>query len=393
MSMKDLWALVVTSSKDKIGKIRETEIVVSFHWISSDEKWLFWPLFRKDEKYTKAIPNEVTWKKFEILKLKLRGEKDLCEYEFGNSILSSSSEKECVVSEIKDIDFNKVELPKKPSENIMSPIFSLSSKSNKKQEVCLQPTSCKGYSSVYLSPISSESLSPSHKLRLRSHSPVSKTRSCSLSPILMSESGSLSPICKSRSKSRSRSPVHSSRSYSKTQNSSQSTFSKSKSKAKKLVRCMNSNFPMDEARFQKKTISLLTCIVDLLENRVHQTNNLGTKDVEKVDNMDKFKELEESLSKEDFFSFMVGQLKMVGGKTVRENVRNVMKRLMSHTVMSCFNMFGTNRHGQKKLSFKETKICSVVVASVLSNHETTEVEILDSVKNVLKYAPEKKRDV
>ena len=71
MSMKDLWALVETSSKDKIGKIRETETVVPFHWISSDEKWLFWPPSRKDEKYTKAIPNEVIWKKFVILKIKL----------------------------------------------------------------------------------------------------------------------------------------------------------------------------------------------------------------------------------------------------------------------------------------------------------------------------------
>ena len=49
---------------------------------------------------------------------------------------------------------------------------------------------------------------------------------------------------------------------------------------------------------------LLTCIVDLLENEVLQINNDCTKDVEKIDNMDKFKELEESLSKKDFFSFM-----------------------------------------------------------------------------------------
>ncbi|XP_065656797.1 uncharacterized protein LOC136082207 [Hydra vulgaris] len=184
----------------------------------------------------------------------------------------------------------------------------------------------------------------------------------------------------SQAKSRSPLPVHSSRSYSKSQNNHfHSVFLKSKSKAKKLVRCMNSNFPMDEARFQKKTISLLTCIVDLFENQVHQINNDCTKDVEKFDNMDKFKELEESLSKKDFFSFMVGHLKMVGGEAVRENVRNLMKR--------------TNRHEQKKLSFKETKICSVVVASVLSNHATTEIEVLDSVENVLKYAPEKKKDV
>ena len=150
-----------------------------------------------------------------------------------------------------------MELPKKPTENIMSPIISLSRKSILKQESYSQSTSCKSRPSDYLSLISSASLSPSHKLRLCSRSPVSKSRPCSLSlsPVLMSGSSScsLSPIRKPRSKSRSPSPVHSSRSYSKSQNNhSQSVFSKSKSKAKKLVRCTKSNFPMDEARKLKK---------------------------------------------------------------------------------------------------------------------------------------------
>ena len=38
---------------------------------------------------------------------------------------------------------------------------------------------------------------------------------------------------------------------------------------------------------------------------------------------------------------------------------------MSYSVMSCFNMLGTNRHEQKKLSFKETKICSVVIGEFI----------------------------
>ena len=55
-------------------------------------------------------------------------------------------------------------------------------------------------------------------------------------------------------------------------------------------------------------------------------------------------------------------LKKIGGKTSKENVKNVMQRMMEVHVMAQFNMKGVNRKsGLKKRKFDNNRLCEAII--------------------------------
>ncbi|WAR18556.1 hypothetical protein MAR_000394 [Mya arenaria] len=72
---------------------------------------------------------------------------------------------------------------------------------------------------------------------------------------------------------------------------------------------------------------------------------------------------------------VVQALSAIGGVNVRDNVKNILEKLMSNELISLFNMKGNNN----KLSFKSSAICGIVIASAMktkvkegmTEHEST----------------------
>ncbi|XP_052769754.1 uncharacterized protein LOC128209659 [Mya arenaria] len=86
---------------------------------------------------------------------------------------------------------------------------------------------------------------------------------------------------------------------------------------------------------------------------------------------------------------MVQALSAIGGVNVRDNVKNILEKLMSNELISLFNMKGNNN----KLSFKSSAICGIVIASAMKTkvkEGMTEHEVMLAVQTCLKYAPDRR---
>ena len=73
MSQELQWPVVVTLEESRKGKEKQFETVVPCKWLSRDEKWLLWPPSLQVKSKRHCGPDVTTWKKFKVLKIKIRG--------------------------------------------------------------------------------------------------------------------------------------------------------------------------------------------------------------------------------------------------------------------------------------------------------------------------------
>ena len=73
MSQESQWAVVVTLEEIRKGKEEQFETVAPCKWLSRDEKWLWWPPSLQVKSKVHCDPDVTTWKKFKVLKIKIRG--------------------------------------------------------------------------------------------------------------------------------------------------------------------------------------------------------------------------------------------------------------------------------------------------------------------------------
>ncbi|CAB3978408.1 Hypothetical predicted protein [Paramuricea clavata] len=102
--------------------------------------------------------------------------------------------------------------------------------------------------------------------------------------------------------------------------------------------------------------------------------------------MEEFWEMEDDLRDEEKRKMVVCRISKIGGSSVKDNVRNVMSRLMNNELMSTLNMDG---HGDK-IALRPTALFQIITESVVNNFKSSESEVADCIKRYLKYAPDRK---
>ena len=72
MFQESQWAAVVTLEEIRKSKEEQFETVAPCKWLSREEKWLWWPLSLQVKSKVRCDPDVTTWKKFKVLKKKIR---------------------------------------------------------------------------------------------------------------------------------------------------------------------------------------------------------------------------------------------------------------------------------------------------------------------------------
>lgn len=76
-------------------------------------------------------------------------------------------------------------------------------------------------------------------------------------------------------------------------------------------------------------------------------------------------------------------MKKIGGKTFKENVKNVMEKMMDVNVMTKFNMKGVNRKTEfKKQRFDNTRLCRAIIGGYFGSVSLLEYYFLLHAVNV-----------
>eukprot|EP00112_Aurelia_sp_Birch-Aquarium-sp1_P014821 Seg3223.1 transcript_id=Seg3223.1/GoldUCD/mRNA.D3Y31 product="hypothetical protein" protein_id=Seg3223.1/GoldUCD/D3Y31 len=148
----------------------------------------------------------------------------------------------------------------------------------------------------------------------------------------------------------------------------------------------NDIFPMPEGKFQRRVLYLLTEIRDSLKQReAHDSQSEFT--IHTIEDQGTFEDLERDLMDSDAKKQMVSRISRIGGASLRDNVTNVMHRLLTNKMMSCMNMKGN----KGKTAFSKTKVYEVVVESVMqSSKNCSESQIAEIVAKISKHAPARK---
>nr|XP_047132941.1 uncharacterized protein LOC124811437 isoform X3 [Hydra vulgaris] len=148
-------------------------------------------------------------------------------------------------------------------------------------------------------------------------------------------------------------------------------------------------FPLTEEKFQKKVICALAEMKEMLVKALSSNeNNIATnsQEIPCMNSLKLFSDYDCSLSDSKLKSEVVNKLSKIGGETIKINTKNVMQRLMTNGLQSKFNMAGSK--GKKK--FEGTNICEVVVESVILSKATATVsEVRKNIMNILKNAPDR----
>ncbi|XP_052268144.1 uncharacterized protein LOC127869536 [Dreissena polymorpha] len=162
----------------------------------------------------------------------------------------------------------------------------------------------------------------------------------------------------------------------------------------------NSNYPMPEARFQKRVISMLSEIKSMLQEGARsQPITPGLDALESwsggpCETAEEFVELENVLKSVEKRQQLIRLLSSVGGKTLRENVKRMMQKVMNVSLMSKFNLSGQTRPNlEPKIGVKHTAVYTVIKASVSQSIGHTEKDLEDVISKILKYAPDRKGGV
>ncbi|VDI16439.1 Hypothetical predicted protein [Mytilus galloprovincialis] len=145
--------------------------------------------------------------------------------------------------------------------------------------------------------------------------------------------------------------------------------------------------------FQKKMVCLLlemrTGVNELLGRQVDGTGAAAVPlpDVltSKAETIEDFNNINDLLQNQQEQMRMIEHLKRIGGSTYKDNVQNILGRVMSNELMSKYNMKGN----RGKLKFETTAMCKVIVESAKKMFPVTEHDILKVTAAYLNYAPDR----
>ncbi|XP_065643217.1 uncharacterized protein LOC136074947 [Hydra vulgaris] len=154
-------------------------------------------------------------------------------------------------------------------------------------------------------------------------------------------------------------------------------------------------FPLSDAEFQFKTISLLTEIRNAAVSK-NENKFILSESVKRLETLIEVKEIDLKI-KQDKSSYLelVGKLSKISGISVKEAVKNILRSVFSYEALAHFNMKGQNKkesniNRPEKSSFQQLKLCEAVTDAVLIIHgDTTREHIKKEIMYVLKYAPDK----
>ncbi|XP_065668499.1 uncharacterized protein LOC100212026 isoform X2 [Hydra vulgaris] len=156
--------------------------------------------------------------------------------------------------------------------------------------------------------------------------------------------------------------------------------------------CLNNTnkdgFPMSEANFQKKTLSLLAEIRDELRKMINTSSPPSSIKICKINDIPSLETVNNELKDPIVRKNAIEKLRSVGGDDYGEMVRNILDRLFSVSVMTMLNMKGSCRHGKKKIAFKSLEFFEMIqeVVTERFKHATTK-NIALAIANKLKNAP------
>ncbi|KAH3833155.1 hypothetical protein DPMN_106456 [Dreissena polymorpha] len=160
---------------------------------------------------------------------------------------------------------------------------------------------------------------------------------------------------------------------------------------------------MPEARFQKRVISMLSEMKSMLQEQARgQPITPGQEALESwtggpCETVKEFGELEnvlKSVEKRQQLGNTSAFCHLLGGKTLRENVKRMMQKVMNVSLMSMFNLSGQTRPNlEPKIGVKHTAVYTVIKASVIQSISHTEKDLEDVISKILKYAPDRKGGV
>lgn len=154
----------------------------------------------------------------------------------------------------------------------------------------------------------------------------------------------------------------------------------------------NDPFPMSTGKFQKRVLYLLTDIRNLLGRQNEKAAEPDTaqpqEPFELLKSVQELIEFDETLKDKSNYDRLLSQLSKVGGSKIRENVKNVLLKIMNNEVMSALNMKGKGK--SEKVGFARMNLYKAVVETVIKHQKNaTEGEVRACTASILKYAPDR----
>ncbi|KAK7143953.1 hypothetical protein R3I93_014957 [Phoxinus phoxinus] len=145
---------------------------------------------------------------------------------------------------------------------------------------------------------------------------------------------------------------------------------------------------MEEKKFQKRVLFLLADMRAKLSEagRFYEPPH-SQFHLELIDSVDQLQQLNRQLTSEEKRKLMTAQMSKIGGATLRENVNNVMKRVLTNSLMSIMNMDGTD----DKLPFRKMEMYKVMIGAIQKSQPgVTEASIGSLMANHLRAAPDRR---
>ncbi|XP_065667128.1 uncharacterized protein LOC136087634 isoform X1 [Hydra vulgaris] len=166
-------------------------------------------------------------------------------------------------------------------------------------------------------------------------------------------------------------------------------FTKSQYSRKDAATLPVKGFPLTESEFQAKVMKYLTKQDQRLENIEKILLNLTSSSVGVAGEISPISNLEE------LHNLVVLSLSSAGGKDVKDVVKNIMESVATYDLFAKFNFKGTNRlennkdSRPKKKAFKSLNICKVVCCAAMKDRRFNREDVVNCVKDILRYAPDK----
>ncbi|XP_066933185.1 uncharacterized protein [Clytia hemisphaerica] len=409
------WSLVVYHDVTKSGRRIETQSIVPSHWVSQSQTILYWPDTLNVESRKHEHPS-CDWFTFDVLKIKFTGSKEECvELEgagYTTAAEESGNDRDASMDSPTSVDFNNdnsnVLMPSTEMTSLFSnPSMASSSKasseapkssvSSLKRHKSFANLSLASIAESATAPVSLPNLNRQKSFALPSKASIAESSQSSVSLPSLKRQKSFA-VSKTSIAESATAPVFlptpksqkSFANHSMTSNAESPNASASHSTPRNNSIAHNYKFPMENGRFQKKVLSLLTKILEV----VRQSPSTGPSssrphDLHQFTTISEFMEHENDPNQNKHLS-MIESLKYIGGKDCKEATKNSMLRVMTYKLMSEFNMCGTVKSNcEPKRRFKDTKVFQAVRKAVVDSGKGTEDDVYNAMIDVLKFAPDK----
>ncbi|XP_061731594.1 arginine and glutamate-rich protein 1-B-like [Nerophis ophidion] len=146
-------------------------------------------------------------------------------------------------------------------------------------------------------------------------------------------------------------------------------------------------FPMDEGKFQKRVFFLLMDMRATISDLGKKYEPVDSQfHVEMINRRKGLAQLERKLADGDYRKLLTSRLRKIGGSSLEDNVKNVMKRVLTNWLMAQLNVDGA----PPKKKFKVTRLCKVMIGAIQqANQSATEKDITKFMGNFLRSAPDR----